>query len=256
VLFRPKVRGLVPLGGSICPHTRNAVDGGVQSLRLGIDVWDIPKPLYIKNIVQSVHDYPINPSMYGVEDVLVNNHNFQRNQRKRKQLNQVPCNSDFDEFNKPPKNFFHHDHQALIVIVCKQDGSLLDVNVSGIVSGKLRDKLNFYSISSAEDLSSIQQYFYCFGEEDYDALCKEYHNGLLLHEGEDYAEQINEVLKHRAKSTCSLISLEKIVSVDDIKNGQYNYFVRQFAGDGAPEVDQTFISSNEINGLQVNYKMA
>ncbi len=64
------------------------------------------------------------------------------------------------------------------------------------------------------------------------------------------------MLKHRAKSTCSLISLEKIVSVGDIKNGRYNYFVRQFAGDGAPEVDQTFISSNEINGLQVNYKMA
>jgi hypothetical protein len=44
--------------------------------------------------------------------------------------------------------------------------------------------------------------------------------------------------------------------VDDIKNGRYNYFVRQYAGDGAPKVDQTFISSNKINGLQVQYKMA
>ena len=151
---------------------------------------------------------------------------------------------------------FHHDHQALIVIVCKQVGSLLDVNVLGIISQKLRDKLNFPSISSAKDLSSIHQHFYCFGEEDYYALCKEYLNGLLLHEGEDYAEQIDEVLKHRAMSICSLISLEKNLSQEDIKNGRYNYFIRQFAGDGAPEVDHTFISSNEINGLQVNYKMA
>jgi len=124
----------------------------------------------------------------------VNNHNFWKNQQKRKQFNHVPCNSNFDEFNKPPKKIFHHDHQALIVIVRKQDGTLLDCNVSGSVSGNLRDKLNFYSISSAEDLSSIQQYFYCFGEEDYDALCKEYHNGLLLHEGEDSAEQIDKVM--------------------------------------------------------------
>jgi hypothetical protein len=36
---------------------------------LGIDVWDIPKPVYIKNIGQSVCDYTINPSMYGVEDL-------------------------------------------------------------------------------------------------------------------------------------------------------------------------------------------
>jgi len=63
------VRGPVPLGGSICPHTRNAVDGGLQSSRMGIDVWDIPKPVYIKNIGKSVRDYPINPLMYRVEDL-------------------------------------------------------------------------------------------------------------------------------------------------------------------------------------------
>ncbi len=43
ILLFQQVRGPVPLGGSICPQTRNAVDGGVQSSRLGIDVWDIPK---------------------------------------------------------------------------------------------------------------------------------------------------------------------------------------------------------------------
>jgi hypothetical protein len=105
----------------------------------------------------------------------------------------------------------------LIVIVCKQDGSSLDVNVLGIISQQLIDKINFPSISSAKDLSSTHQHFYCFGEEDYDALCKEYSNGLLLHEGEDYVEQIDEVLKHRSKSICSLISLEKNVSQENIK---------------------------------------
>jgi hypothetical protein len=32
--------------------------------------------------------------------------------------------------------------------------------------------------------------------------------------------------------------------------------VRQFAGDGSPQVDNTFMMSNEIQGLQVYYKMA
>jgi hypothetical protein len=53
-----------------------------------------------------------------------------------------------------------------------------------------------------------------------------------------------------------LISLDKIVTPEEPQSGVYNYFVRRFAGDSSPKVDKTFITSNEIQGLQVNYKMA
>jgi hypothetical protein len=124
---------------------------------LGIDVWDIPKPIYIKNLSKTVQDYPIKPSVYGVEDLLVNN-SLWRNQRKRKRCKIETCNSDVKEFNKPPKKVFHHDHRSLIVVVCKEDGTL-DVSVLGITTQQLRDKLNFPSISSAKDLSSMLQHF-------------------------------------------------------------------------------------------------
>jgi hypothetical protein len=110
ILLFQQVRGPVPLGGSICPQTRNAVDGGVQSSRLGIDVWDIPKPIYINNLIKTVQDYPIKPSTSGVEDLLINNTTW-RNRRKRKHRLQIETfNEDVKEFNKAPKKVFHHDH--------------------------------------------------------------------------------------------------------------------------------------------------
>jgi len=255
VLLFQQVRGPVPLGGSICPQTRNAVDGGVQSSRLGIDVWDIPKPIYINNITKTVQHYPIKPSMYGVEDLLVTNTTW-RNMRKKKKFKIESCNIDVKEFNKPPKKIFHHDHRGLIVVVCKEDGSTLDVIESGKTTQQLRDKLNLPSISLSNDLSSTLQHFYCFQEEDYDALCKAYPGGMQLQEGQNYDEQIDDVLKQRSNSMSSLISLDKIVPPEEVKNGRYHYFVRQFAGDGSPDVDNTFITSHNVHGLQVNYKMA
>ncbi len=71
--FSYQIRGPVPSGGSIWLHARNTVDGGIQSSRLGMDVWDIPKPRYTKNLNKTVHHYPIKPSMSGVEDLLVTN---------------------------------------------------------------------------------------------------------------------------------------------------------------------------------------
>jgi hypothetical protein len=47
----------------------------------------------------------------------------------------------------------------------------------------------------------------------------------LLKEGHDYTEQIVEVLKQWSSSICSLISLEKIVSPEEMDNGRYHYFV-------------------------------
>jgi hypothetical protein len=144
----------------------------------------------------------------------------------------------------------------LIVVVCKEDGSLLDVDVSGKTPQQLRGELNIPSVLSANELSSSLQHFYCIEEDDYDSLHEAYPNGLLLTEGQDYTKQIDDVLKQHSSSNCSLISLDKIVTPEETQSGRYHYFVRQFAGDGSPEVDKTFITSNKIQGLQVNYKMA
>jgi hypothetical protein len=173
---------------------RNTVDGGIQSSCLGMDVWDIPKPRYTTNLNKTVHHYPIKFSMSRVEDLLVTN-NLWRKKKKRKHFQIEQSNSDFIEFNKPPKKIFQHDHRGLIVAVCKEDGGVLDVGVSGITTQQLRGKLNVPSIRSANNLSSTLQHFYCFEDKDYDCLCEAYPNGLLLKEGQDYAEQIDEVIK-------------------------------------------------------------
>jgi hypothetical protein len=74
-----------------------------------MDVWDIPKPRYTTNLNKTVHHYPIKPSMSGVEDLLVTN-NLWRKKKKRKRFQIEQSNSDFVEFNKPPKKIFQHDH--------------------------------------------------------------------------------------------------------------------------------------------------
>ncbi len=64
----------------------------------------------------------------------------------RKRLHIECSNSDFMEFNKPPKMIFQRDHRGLIVVVCKEDGSALDVGVCGEITQQLRGKLNFPSV--------------------------------------------------------------------------------------------------------------
>jgi hypothetical protein len=113
---------------------------------------------------------------------------------------EVDTSSDSIQFNKPPKKIAECHHRALIVIVCKEDGSLLDVDVLGKTPPRLRGTLNFPSILSANKLSSSLQHFYCFKEDDNDCLCKAYPNGLLLIEGQYYDEQIDDVLKHYSSS--------------------------------------------------------
>ncbi len=123
----------MPLGGSICLYTRNTVDSGIQSSCLGVDVWEISKLQYSPKMNNTVHDFPINPSISGVADLLVCNNSW-RNNKKRGRFHlsmEVDTSSDFIQFNKPPKKIAQRHHGALIVIVCKEDGSLLDVDVSG-----------------------------------------------------------------------------------------------------------------------------
>ncbi len=101
---------------------------------------------------------------------------------------EVDINSDFKQFNQAPKKVPQRDHWTLIFVVCKLDGSLLDVDVSGKTPPQFRGTLNFPSIWSANKASSPLQNFCCFNEDDHECLTKEYPDGLLLIEGWDYAE--------------------------------------------------------------------
>jgi hypothetical protein len=99
------------------------------------------------------------------------------------------------------------------------------------------------------------QNFYCFNENDHDCLTKASPDRHLLIERQDYAEKIDEVLNQQSSSIFLLMSLDKIVPPEEAQSGRYNFFVRQFAGDGSPKVDNTFMTSNKIQGLWVYFKM-
>jgi hypothetical protein len=128
--------------------------------------------------------------------------NLWRIKKKRQHFEVENSTSDLIEFHKPPKKVFQKYHRVLIVVVCKADGSWLELDVAGKTTQQLRGKLNLPLIWSANELSSSLQHFYCFEEDDYDSLCEAFSNGLLLTEGQDYAEQIEEVLKQHALSNC------------------------------------------------------
>ncbi len=84
---------------------------------------------------------------------------------------------------QPPKKITQCNHQALIVVLYKLDGNLLDVDVSGKTPLQLKGTLKFPSILSANDESSHLQNLYCYNEDDSDCLTKQYPDGLLLIEG-------------------------------------------------------------------------
>ena len=65
-----------------------------------------------------------------------------------------------------------------------------------------------------------------------------------------HTNQIDEVIRQRSSSICYLLSLEKNVGPCDMNSGNYHHFVRQFAGDGSPEVDDTFVTSHEIRATE------
>ncbi len=133
----------------------------------------------------TIHDFPLNPSIVGVADLLVCNNSW-RNNKKRQHFYSsmdVNINSDFKRFSQPPKKIPQCDHQALIVFVCKLDGNLMDVDVFGKTPPQLIGTLNFPFIWSANVASFLLQNFHCYNEDDYDCLIKQYPNGLLLIQG-------------------------------------------------------------------------
>ncbi len=113
-------------------------------------------------------------------------------------------------FNQPSEKIPQCDHLALIVVVCKLGSNLMDVDVSGKTPPQSIGKLNFPSIWSANDASSPLKKFYCYNKDDYDCLTKQYPDGLLLIQGQNYAEQIDDVVKQHSFSIFHLSHLIKL----------------------------------------------
>jgi hypothetical protein len=53
----------------------------------------------------------------------------------------------------------------------------------------------------------------------------------------------------------TLLSLDKVIPPEEMESGCFNYFVRQFGGNGSPDVDKSFHTVNDIPGLKLSYKM-
>ncbi len=92
---------------------------------------------------------------------------------------------------------------------------------------------------------------------DHDILCSTYKEkeGLVLEEGCDIYDQIDSVIEQYSPKNFSLVSLEKVIPVDETSSGWYHHFVRQFGSDTSPEVDSSFQTIYEIKGLLISYKM-
>jgi hypothetical protein len=86
--------------------------------------------------------------------------------------------------------------------------------------------------------------------------CVQHIDGLLLKDGYNSFEQIDYVIKQYSSATSSLVSIDKLIPEKELKSGGYHHFVRQFGGEGSPEVDESFSAIDDIPGLQVRYKMA
>ncbi len=74
----------MPLGGSICPTTRNLVDGDIQSSRWGVDVWNIPKPHYCHHWSKSLQNFPMSSDILGVADLFVKNNSWRNNKKRHR----------------------------------------------------------------------------------------------------------------------------------------------------------------------------
>jgi hypothetical protein len=163
----------------------------------------------------------MNSDIAGVADLFVKNNSWRVSKKRRlfNQLSNGSIVSDFDRFNQPPKMIPHKDHRGLIVVIRKLDGSPLDIGVSGTTPNQVKGTFNIPSIQSANEVGSNLQHFFCMKETDHDILCSTYKEGLLLEEGCDIYEQIDSVIRQYSSNKFSLVSLEKVIPVDETSSG-------------------------------------
>ena len=146
-----------------------------------------------------------------------------------------------------------HDHLGLAVVVTDRDGRPLTKTDATRIPSQLKETLNFGSIVSSKNKESPLQQFFCLDGLAYDTLCKKYADGLPV--TKDYANEIDKVVGAHGTRSYSLVSTDKIVSPSTSLNEGFHWFTRQFAGDSAPSVDDSFQHIYAVDGLIIHHKI-
>eukprot|EP00984_Skeletonema_dohrnii_P019395 scaffold9254_cov98-Skeletonema_dohrnii-CCMP3373.AAC.3 len=175
---------------------------------------------------------------------------------KRRAVNNVIPKDERDyvkKFYKPPKKVPDKNMKGLIVVIQNNDGDCVAPTLSTATPEHLRNTLNFGSLHSANgNDSSVLQRFYCLTGSDYNSLLKKYKDGLEV--GEDYHEVVDSALAEFSTVTHDLICTNKIALQN--ADPSYDGYVRLFAGEGSPQVDDTFTTCHDVNGFVIHYKFA
>jgi len=252
--FINQVRGTVPMNGTICPATRNEVDGGIQCSPLGPDVWKLRKPEFDHSLGITFEDCKIKAGETGHSNLLVLNKALDKPKKRRKILNVIP-NSEHEDtknFHVPPKKVKAHDQLGLVIVIKDSQHNNIKSSFSIGTPSSLKDRLNFGSLGSLSDSTSPLQKFFCLSESNYDKLCQDYRDGLEV--GEDYEATIDCILAEHSSATHSLFSTDNVKPESCPTDTYYDGFVRIFAGDGSPPVDDSFNTCSSVDGFVIQYK--
>lgn len=252
--FVNQVRGKTPIDAIICPHTQNDVDKGLQCSPLGPDIWSfVPKPKFNKALGITFEDCRLQECDTGHSNLFVTNKAWDKPKKRKKAFNVIPQNEQdyIRKFHNQPKKIPSKNQQGLIVVIHDTEGNCITPAISAATPIALEKKLNFSSLLSAND-SSIFQRFYCLSESCFDSLCEEYKDGLDV--GDNYHQAVDTVLSEYSTATHDLFSTDKL----EFENADlcYDGFIRLFAGEGSPQVDETFKTCRDVNGFVIHYKYA
>ena len=155
-------------------------------------------------------------------------------------------------FHRPPKLRPAHDHQCLVAVVTNLSNSSLTPAQSIVVPQELRDTINIPSLTLLSDMTSTKQDFYCLSENAHNKLIRDYPMGLRV--GKDYAKDVDTCLLSYSSKITNLLSLNKVSNVcSRLADKKFDGYVRIFAGDGAPLVDDTF-EQYTVEKLQIHCK--
>lgn len=248
-----QVRGQVPMGGHICPDTRNDIDGGIQSSRKGPDRLEIPQPKFHHSLGNRLQDYTLSQEQTGHLNLLVKNKALSKTKR-RKKLSSIPDteHEDIRNFHNPPKWRPAHDQQGLVVVVTNLLGESVTPQQTNKIPSTLQSTLNFPSLVSASDPTSPMQKYYCLAETDHNKLNKDYKDGLPV--SDKYEKEIDEVLSSYASNSIELLSLDKAQEVVPRQQDKmYGGYVRIFGGGCSPPVDNSF-QSFTVGTLRIHCK--
>lgn len=240
-----QIAGKTPCDFAIQQNVINTIDGGMQSSKYGPDKWTVPSFPFQKQMSIKFDDHPVSCIETGSEDVLY--------KRKHKSRHASSKNTETTPLTKWRVK---DDATCLVLVSTSPSNKPIQSEYASKIPNGLEKTINFGSITSCESTDSLHQDFFCLKENVYDQLIKEYPEGLPLSENVAPAYQIDKLLKERAAATIKLISVDKLGKKVD-HSYSHNGFVQIFAGEGSPDVDDTF-NSVDVHGadIRVHYKIA